>query len=266
MTVDQRALKILTATYWSSSGWRPEVTVSPEDFAYAEAKGLMFETRTVSHDQAVDAAIGAVNQTPKESVSFAFVASLGTRRLDLRSALGSFAVGRHLQKHRKAEAGTSSSCTYCGEYDTADDPNIMNFERFKWGGVRHDKPSYIALDLQNFLLQEPAIPTSNDYEILRSIIQVARSIGPKRRLGDLDKALAKMLPSNSSERRTLIGILGYAGILVDQSRPSFLERFVPCAERERTPWHKDDWPYPVQWWDGSHGVNEAALLAWFPNI
>lgn len=226
----------------------------------------MFEPLVLSHDEAVDAAIRAVNQTAMKSVSLAFLTSLGTRRLDLRSALGSFAVGRHLQQHRKEVAGPSPSCTYCGEYDTAADPNIMNFERFKWGGVRHAYPGYIALDLQNFLLQESSMPTSTDYEILRSIIQTAKSFGPKRRLADLDKALAKTLPSNSAERRTLIGILGYAGILVDQSRPSFLERFVPCMEREWTPWHKDDWPYPVQWWDGSHGVNEAALSAWFPDI
>jgi hypothetical protein len=142
----------------------------------------------------------------------------------------------------------------------------MNFERLKWGGVRHDQPGYIAMDLREFLRQEPTAPTSNDYEILRSIIKAARAIGPKRRLGDLDKAMAKLLPSNSAERRTLIAILGYAGILVDQSRPSFLERFVPCLERERTPWSKDDWPYPVQWWNGSHGVNETVLLTWFPNI
>lgn len=266
MPVDQRALKILFATYWSSSGWRRDVSVSPGDFAYAKAKGLMFEPLALSHDQAVEAAKRAVNQITMESVSLAFVASLTSRRLDLRSALGSFAVGRHLQKHRKQEMGPNSSCTYCGEYDISADPNIMNFERFKWGGVRHYNPAYIALDLQNFAAQEQLAPKSEDYEILRAIIQTAKAIGPKQRLADLDRALGKTLSSNSAERRTLIGILGYAGILVDQSRPSFLKRFVPCLERERTPWHTDDWPYPVQWWDGSHGVNETALSAWFPDI
>lgn len=89
-------------------------------------------------------------------------------------------------------------------------------------------------------------------------------MGPRARLSDLAKALSKLLPSNDAERRTLIGILGYAGILIDPDRPDFWKRFVPADEREQTPYHKDDWPYPVQWWNGSHGVNEAAVADWFP--
>lgn len=266
MPIDKRALKILNDTYWSASGWRRDAMIAPSDFAYAKSQGLMFEPILLTHDQANAAATTAIRQTSPEAVSHAFVASLSSRRLDLRSALGSFAVGRHLVNHHKTEFGPSPICTYCGEYDTGVDPNILNFERFKWGGVRHDKPSYIALDLQCFLREESSTPTPHDYDILRSIIHAAKSIGPTYRLADLDKAIAKMLPSNSNERRSLIGILGYAGILIDRSRPSFLSRFVPCSEREQTPWSKDDWPYPVQWWNGSHGVNDTALFEWFPQF
>lgn len=38
--------------------------------------------------------------------------------------------------------------------EQADDPNVLSFERIKWGGVRHDNPRYIALDLQIFVVQE----------------------------------------------------------------------------------------------------------------
>jgi hypothetical protein len=102
--------------------------------------------------------------------------------------------------------------------------------------------------------------------ILASILKAARSLSAAARLRDLEKALSKLLPSNDGERRTLIGILGYAGILIDPSRPDFRQQFVPAVERQHTPWHKDDWPYPVQWWDGSHGVNEVAIAEWFPSI
>lgn len=91
-------------------------------------------------------------------------------------------------------------------------------------------------------------------------------MGPKARLNDFEKALSNILPSNQGERPVLIGILGFAGILIDPSRPDFRQQFVPSAERERTHWHKDDGPYPVQWWNGSHGVNEAAVAEWFPDI
>ena len=135
MTLDKRALKILTSMFWSPAGWNPDPKVSSEDFAYAKAKGLMFDLVALSHDQAVDAAMDAVSRTSREAISSAFISSLGSRRLDLRSALGSYAVGRHLMSHPKAVGVGSPSCTYCGGYDKADaDPNIMSFERLKWGG------------------------------------------------------------------------------------------------------------------------------------
>jgi hypothetical protein len=266
MDPDKRALKILTDMFWSTSGWKRDRSVTPDDFAYAKSHGVMFDPIILSHDQAVEAAVEAANETAREAVTQAFISSLGSRRLDLRSAMGSFTVGRHLQIHRMMASGRSPRCAYCGEYESAPEPNILNFERFKWGGVRHVCPRYIALDLQLFAAQEPAVPTKNDYMILRAILETARSLSPTARLGDLEKALSKLLPSNNSERRTLIGILGYAGILVDPRRPDFRKQFVPVAEREQTPWHKDDWPYPIQWWNGSHGLNEAAVTEWFPGI
>jgi hypothetical protein len=264
MAPDKRAVQILTDVFWSSSGWKRDRSVAPDDFDYARSHGVMFDPIKLSHDQAVEAAVGAVSAITREAVAQAFVSSLGSRRLDLRSAIGSFAVGRHLQVHRRMVSGGNSSCGYCGEYETATEPNILNFERIKWGGVRHAHPRYIALDLQLLAAQEPVVPTKNDYMVLRAILRAARSMSQATRLGDLEKALSKLLPSNKSERRTLIGILGYAGILVDPRRPDFREQFVPATEREQTPWHRDDWPYPVQWWNGSHGLNEAAVAEWFP--
>lgn len=43
--MDKKAKKILFSTYWSSNGWKMENEryTSPEDFAYAKEKGLMFE-------------------------------------------------------------------------------------------------------------------------------------------------------------------------------------------------------------------------------
>lgn len=268
MALDKRALKILTDTYWSAAGWKHRPTVAPSDFAYAKKMGLMFDPDSRTHDQAVAAACKAVSQTYDRQVSQAFIASLGSRRLDLRSALGSFAVGRHLERHSMAAAKPgSTSCGYCGEYaDAGGDLNVLNFERFKWGGVRHDNVRYIAFDLQLFASLEIPEPTKKDYASLRSIFDAVENLPATARLKDLERALSKFLRSNSSERRTLIGILGFAGILVDPTRADYRNGFVPCPDRERTAWSKDDWPYPVQWWTGRCGLNQIAVSEWFPDI
>lgn len=248
--------------FWCSSGWKDDRIVSPEDFAYAKKQGAMFDFVALSHDEAVEAAVDAVALTTREAVARAFVASLSTRQLGLRSALGSYAVGRHMRKHPRDGA----RCAYCGECEQTSEPNILNFERLKWGGVRHASPRYIALDLQALAAEGGAVPSDHDWRILRAILQAARTVGAAGRLGDLERALSGLFPSNNSERRTLIGILGYAGILIDPARPDFRRGFVPESMRQHTPWAKDDWPYPVQWWSGPHGVSEAAVDEWFPEL
>lgn len=267
MTTDKRAIKILMDTYWSTAGWRCEPVVSPEDCAYAKHQKTMFDPVRLSHGEAVDAALRAVTDIDRVDVVNAFVASLGSRRLDLRSALGSYAVGRHFQQHAASAATGWMSCAYCGAYDVEDiDLSILSFERLKWGGVRHAEPSYISFDLGLLRQTFVPVPTGSDFAILDTILDTARSMSATSRLGDLDKSLSTVLKSNSAERRVLIGILGYTGILIDPSRLAFRTEYVPVAMREQTPWHKDDWPYPVQWWNGSFGVQQAAVDEWFPNL
>ena len=265
MSLDKKAVKILMETYWSSAGWLRDPTTAPDDLAYAKEHGVMFDPIRLSHSDAVVGVTEATANISQEEVVAAFIASLGSRRLDLRSGLGTYSVARHFQMHHTLTTPARRSCAYCGFYDQEDiDLNVLNFERIKWGGVRHTQPAYIAFDLR-LLRDAPRLsPTSADFEILNAVLETAASISPTARLADLDKALSKVLASNSAERRTLIGILGFAGILIDPSRPAFRKQFVPDNEREHTPWHKDDWPYPVQWWNGSFGIDAQAVDDWFP--
>ncbi len=266
-STDARAIKILMNTYWSAAGWRREPSVSPGDFAYAKSHHVMFDPTRISHTEAVDAAVEAVENVNQTEVVRAFVSSLGSRRLDLRSGLGSYAVARHFQRHSQSTTTARSPCAYCGFYNVEDaDLSILNFERLKWGGVRHTQPTYIALDLGLLRKSVVPAPTPDDFAILNAVLNTARSMPLTSKLADLDKSLAKVLKSNSAERRCLIGILGYAGILIDPSRPTFRTQFVPAASREQTPWYKDDWPYPVRWWNGSFGVEQAAVDDWFPDL
>ena len=266
MELDRQAVRILTETYWSSAGWKRNPETRQEDFAYAKSHGIMFDPVVMLHDQAIKAATNAVSAVSRDAVVAAFLASLSSRRLDLRSALGTYAAGHHMKPHRFENNGSMLACAYCGDYDLPRpvDLNILNFERIKWGGTRHDQPSYIAFDLQTFETIPTVTPTDEDVRILRLILDIAGSMPAKARPNHLDKALAKIFPSNSAERRTLIAILGFAGVFVDPGRPNFRTQFVPIERRERTPWHTVDWSYPAMWWMGSHGVNQSAVNEWFP--
>ena len=143
--VDARALKILFKTYWTAEGWRNPPETPPADLEYAIAAGTMFAPRDLSHDELVtDLAHTCARLGPRE-LGAAFVASLGSRRLDLRSALASYVIWRHLPSHRK-EPSTSVSCDQCPCRDYRHQRHYelsgLNFERHKWGGVRHLDPVY----------------------------------------------------------------------------------------------------------------------------
>jgi hypothetical protein len=263
--LDQKALKILFSTYWSPRGWRRDRDVAAEDYAYAKWAGVMFEPARISHDGAVSQALEAAAHITPAQVAGAFLASLSSRRLDLRSALGSYAIARHLCKHSARGVG---ACTICGEHDDHEprDLSVLNFERLKWGGVRHASPTYIALDLELFSRTQVPSFTGEDVEILKSVFGVADSLPGTARARDLEKAISGLFKSNKAEREVLLQILGYASVLEAPDRPGYLAKFVPVSERLLPPASKIDWTYPFAWWRGSSGTNMAAVSYWFPAV
>ena len=261
--IDKKAKQILFETYWSSTGWKSERSTAPQDFDYALKAGYMFNQVSFSHDEIVDKLIKVAKKIKTEQVSNAFLSSLSSRGLSFRSALGSYAIARNFPKHKFVG---DYICNICGAYleDKEIDLNVLNFERLKWGGVRHLSPVFVWFDLEQFVSDKIQKPILEDFEIFDSIIKSARSIEENTRPNDLEKAISKIFPSNKDERRVLIEILGFCGILQPQKQQGFFESFVNYNKREERPVNKIDWAYPVSWWRGSDGVNNDALTFFFP--
>ena len=99
---------------------------------------------------------------PIEDATSCFLASLTSRRLDLRSALSSYVLARRLEQHAfvKGPGHISGACAVCGlnEREVEIDWDVMNFERFKWGGVRRDDLTYVWLDLRQFAAADRPLP------------------------------------------------------------------------------------------------------------
>ena len=264
---DQKALRILFNTFWSSAGWKPEYSISTEDLAYARNAGYMFEAVHLSHDEIVAWLVRSVKTANPGKISKAFLASLGTRRLELRSALGSYAIAKNFPLHRYQNSGYC--CRICGAFDSKHSPsdlNVLNFERYKLGGVRHEQPEYIAFDLEQFDKLDEVEPTNQDLNEMRQILSIVRNCEPQSRPRDLEKQLAKVFESNKAEREILIQILGYCGILQPQNHHGYFQSFVDYFNRTIPPVNKIDWTYPVCWWRGSDGINQTALEYYFPQL
>lgn len=261
---DKRALKILFDKYWSpSKGWQNNV-LSVEDFEYAKKAGVMFDDVSFSHDEIVQNALEQCNSVTKTQVVDSFLSSLSTRRLDLRSALSSFACGCNLPLHKFTPHENSKTCAICSEIQTqiSVDLNVLNFERNKFGGVRHLRPSYINLDIFLFSKTVSPKPTQSDVEILKSIIASLSGL-KSNSISDAEKALKNSLQGNKNERVNIIATMGYCGILNIPSYESFYKSYIPVRERVRSSYSKSDWPFPADLWRPIYGLDQEAIQYWF---
>jgi hypothetical protein len=218
---DKRALKILINTYWSNQGWINTPSVSHDDLTYARNSGYMFEDFQTDHENTILWLKKSFRSAKKADIVNAFLASLSTRRLELRSALGSYATALNFPIHN---FNGKYDCTVCGSVKDFHmvNLNLFNFERYKWGGVRHYLPEYIAFDLERFSALDAAKPIDDDKKIMREIIDVICRCTREDRPSTLEKKLAKVFKSNQDERKVLIEILAYCGILRPKNHPTFL--------------------------------------------
>jgi len=274
---DKRAREILFGAFWKD-GWIRDSDryVSPDDFAYAKRMGYMFDPIELSHDQVVSQLIEERERADLTALSNSFLASLGSRRLDLRSALGSYAFASNFPQHEIAMTSATivpsgaRRCNWCGFYEFQNpvkvDLSLLNFERHRWGGVRRDNPVYAWLDLSLFRAEALQNPTDTDKQMMHEILEAARSMEPDATASSLEKALAGTLKSSKAERRVLIEILAVCGVLQPRSRAGYFGEFTLDFEREHTGQHFNDWSYPAIWWRGSDGVSETALAAYFPDL
>ncbi len=271
--MDKKAKNILFQTYWKN-GWigDEDRKTNPIDFAYAKEKGLMFDPLTISHDDCVKRIIEMADKITIEQAAKAFLSSLSTRRLDWRSGIGSYFIAKLFTPHQYTpvvsghsyENGvivhTAYTCQICRDlkygiyghdFYENEDLNVLNFERIKWGGVRHGDLIYTFFDLEQFAKEQITDPTKEDLEILKGILSAAGSC----KQGDYPSVLRdkiKDVPnfkSSKDERSIILAILACIGVL----QPASYDR--PTSS-------KHDWTY-VEFWRGEDKYNKKAVDTYF---
>jgi hypothetical protein len=270
--MDKKARNILFKTYWKN-GWidDKDIKTDPADFEYAKSKGLMFDTITITHDQCVNEILDIAAAIPMEKVSKAFLSSLSNRRLDWRSGIASFFIAKQLTKHKYSQAVsghdydnngkvtyTSYTCGICRDlkygligYENYidQDLNVLNFERIKWGGVRHGDLLYTLFDLRMFHSEEITEPTASDINIFKKILEAIETSQENDYPGTLEKRLSEVITSSKNERKILMEIMACIEIL----KPGSYDR--PSRG-------KHDWVY-AEYWRGMDKYNQEAVKKYF---
>jgi len=261
-------LDILFHTYWSSKGWK-NGSITKENFNCAKNEGYMFDYPIYeTHDHALERLNELLPKINTTEIANAFLYSLSTRKLEYRSALGSFFFAKAIPKH-KIDTGYSHSdcehCCLCGWYAWKRNPNqyeinhglnVLNFERYKFGGVRHTSLNYVLFDLEQFLKLPKVIPADEDRMILKRILDCANKLDSQDKAGKLRDTILKqkIFKSNKNEVSTILNILGICGILVNKEYPSYEDKF--ADEYHRAPIeNKNDFSYPINRWYAADGIN-----------
>ncbi|MDR1888656.1 MAG: hypothetical protein LBQ81_04665 [Zoogloeaceae bacterium] len=269
--MDKKAKQILFKTYWKNGGWIDDRHTPEQDFDYAKQKGVMFDNITITHDECIKEIIKLTQKISIDTAVKAFMASLSTRHLELRSGLASYFLAKSIPPHnyKKVISGysydtdgnityASHTCEICRdsrygiigdeEYEN-EDLNVLNFERIKWGGVRHGQIIYTLFDLQRLCEEEIPEPTAEDINIFKNILKIINESAPNEYPGLLRDRLSVALKSAKSERSVLIEILACAGILQPTS-----------CDRKRA--GKHDWIF-AEYWRGNDKYNQQVIDEYF---
>ena len=259
-------MRTLLDAYWSSAGWRPAPELSVEDHDHAVRAGVMVPGPVAaSHDEVVGGVLDALARVTLEDAASCFLASLTSRRLDLRSALGSVVLARRLEAHAfvPGPGSLSGACAVCGvaEVEAAIDENELAFERLTWGGVRRDDLTYVQLDLRRFAEADRPAPTAADRATFDWLLDALAAAAPGTTAASAAARPWAGIPSNKAERQVLLEVLGVCSVLQRPDHPGFLDRWVPGAERVVPEHEYAELAYPVCWWRAEHGVDRDAARA-----
>lgn len=227
--MNKKAKDILFKTYWTSAGWVRDENRKIElaEFEYAKEKGLMFDPLTISKAGLISKLDSTFQTIAKRKVTDAFLCSLSTKRLDWRSGLGSYENAKRLLTEKDINE------YYYGHGENKD-LNVINFERIKWGGVRHDNGLYNWLDLSLLDKENIPKPSQQDIEIFKSILNVIDKSEFGETPSKLRDRIKEVFNVSKNERHVLIEILGCADIL----KPLRFDRKEPG---------KHDWTFVLHW-------------------
>lgn len=273
-------LKTLFALY-KGTNW-DEVNISEDEMAIAKEQGYLFDYPAYeTHSNMLQRLRSILEQIDSKDIANAFLFSLSTRRLEYRSAIGSYyyamAIPEHefMKSHNEILAAASTHCYLCGWSAWKDTPskfdekygyNINNYERYKYGGsvIGDINLNYAIFDLEQFIKLPKVTPTDEDKRIFAKILSCVEGLESSDKAGKLRDVIrkAKIFKTNKDETSVLLGALGICGILASNDFPAYDVYFANEYERDPVE-YKNDFAYPVNRWYARDGIDSNRLIEVF---
>lgn len=223
--------------------------------------GIYIKPIRISHDDCTKWLTQEFQASKKSQVVNNFIFGIENSKPEYRAGLPAYSVAESLPQHEYH--GEDVYCEICGAFRTQNiDLTLINCARFLYGSLKSMTPSELALFLQlNTQLKPIKICKAQKLiTILKEIADSSPNETPLSLLKRLNKTKGLNIPTN--QIRGLLETLGYLGILQSPEHQGYLYNFTPPFSRPAKS-SKSDWRYPVDFWEGAHGVNFEAIAYWF---
>ena len=260
------------------TGHRIRNDFTEEELSLAKEQGYLFDyPRFESHADTYRRLQNILKMIDPQDISNAFLYSLSTRRLEYRSALGSYYYAKSIpdhefmNSHNEYLAKAADHCYLCGwegwsRLSSRPDNNrtgynLYNYLRYKSGGFwLLVNVEYAIFDLEQFIKLPKVNPCEEDRDIIMAILACVDQLEPKDKVGKLRDTIskAKLFKTNREEISELLGELGICGILAGNDFPSYDIYFANEYERDPVE-YKNDFAYPVNRWFAKDGINQNKL-------
>lgn len=259
-----------------------KINVSEAEISFAKDTGYLFDyPEYETHSDTLKRIRPILAQIDPKDIANAFLYSLSTRRLEYRSALGSYyyaaAIPEHefMNSHNKMLAAAANHCYLCGwsgwkpvakNAEIRFGYNLENYTRYKYGGsaIGSTDINYALFDLEQFIKLPKVIPTNEDRRIFAAILSCVDRLNGSDKAGKLRDTIRKanIFKSNNDEISVLLGQLGICGILASSDFPPYDVYF--ANEYERDPVEsKNHFAYPINRWHARDGINTEKLIEVF---
>lgn len=212
--IDPRAKQILFAKVDAAMRWQP--LPSTADLAYAKSKRMLFAPLTATHGQIVERIVVARESLTLATVSGAFLASLSSGRLDLRSGLASYACSETTARHEFVKWCEADACEICHLPAKVQkrDRDFHSFQRHGAAGFGlHFDALYQMLDLEELAREAPLAPTKEDLVRMRVTLHAAATTPAADGAAKLNARLKPTLGGSKHERTMVIDGLAACGVL-----------------------------------------------------
>ncbi|QDH20183.1 hypothetical protein [Saccharibacillus brassicae] len=257
-----------------------ESVLSADEQAFmAEIGWTANELVTLEHDRLIEAIaeLGRDERLNEDRLAGEFVAAVGGSYRRGANGPVSLRFARLAPPHEYRRARKLLACGVCGhsEHALGRPITLSRIRESLWLGYSWHSPEGIYADLSERVDLPPVMPTAEDADALKRLLEALSRAEPDETPGKLEKRLSaeKVLRGNGGTRRSLLDVLAWLGVIpnmgLDMERGVWTdyEDIIEAGMEFDTTQGRSDLEMPWAGWRGRLGVDwERAKTCFGPYL